>query len=145
MTPMTRGEFLEAVLKAVHGERIIYHIGLLYCDRQTGTSWETRYSGTIAATAQAAMRACEEGHVILVQRKLDNGIYQYIAQKRIPPRPIVWEGCYDPNRNRYVKFIKSSARGVDRTVVGKRKRGKEGLPAAANDNTPNRRPVQNAS
>ena len=90
---MTRQEF-ESRLKAAHpGEKIIYHFGNLMRDRKVGGTF-----GVVDDVAYAAWKACEEGTVDLVQRRVAHmDVFDYVAVKRKPPyEPVVWMGCYDP-------------------------------------------------
>ena len=124
--------FLTRVKFSEHGARITYHVGNLYVDRQCGAATETLHSPAINAVAHAAWDAMEKGHVRLIQRKLRDGIYEYIAEKLVPARPVEWEGCYHPDNGSY---IKPKPRGMDRNVERKR----------ANARPPNRGTVREAA
>jgi hypothetical protein len=108
---MSRAQFLDEVGHAKHGERITYHIGHLMFDRNK--------DGVLCMTAQAAFRMAVDGHVRLFQSRV-GGDYLYIAEKCDPPRPIVWEGCYDATT---AKFSKPQVNRLDRSVSRKPSRG----------------------
>ncbi len=90
---MTRQEFEIRVAGAPPGTRIVYHFGNLMRDRKVGGTF-----GVVDDVAYAAWKACEDGMVDLVQRRVAHmDVFDYVAVKRKPPyEPVVWMGCYDP-------------------------------------------------
>jgi hypothetical protein len=89
---MARATFEEYVASAKPGDQIIYHVGLLWWDTNFGIDFMKAWN-----TRKAAWEAMEAGKVTLVQKKLSDGIWSYIAVKRkTPHEPVVWMGCYAP-------------------------------------------------
>lgn len=93
MTPMTvmlRPIFLARVENANPGETIVYHIGSIMRDRATGAHFPEVHS-----TACAAWEMMEAGKVVLLQRRIEPGLYEYRAKKLAPPFvPVEWFGPY---------------------------------------------------
>lgn len=74
--PLTRLSFLAMLAAARTGDKIIYHVGSLMFDRQIGASFQA-----IHGLAYAVMEACEQGRVLLVQHKICDNRFEYIAVK----------------------------------------------------------------
>lgn len=75
---MTADAFAAWCDAAQPGESVVYHVGLLMLDRAEGR--------VPLGLAGLAMRCAGNGVVSLVQRRLESGRYQYIAQRRRPPQ-----------------------------------------------------------
>lgn len=73
---MSNVEFFEHWLTgAPAGQSWCYHQGYLAVDRE-------QFGGSeVAALAQRAWRASEEGFVLLTQRRLGEGSYEYLATR----------------------------------------------------------------
>jgi hypothetical protein len=91
--------FDHQVKRALLGERIIYHVGNLACDREWKPATEF--------TARAAWVAMEDGRVDLIQRRVVEG-FEYIAIKRRDVEKVIWTGCYDPERKNYTRNAKET-------------------------------------
>lgn len=81
-------EFNNWLKRSRQGGMCIYHTGFLAVDRfyrifdpSKGDSAPLLIGNDIHATATSAMNAWEAGKVHLFQRKLHDGVYQYIAMK----------------------------------------------------------------
>lgn len=68
---MTAADFTDDVRNAKRGDRIVYHMGFLFADRQRHKA--------VHATGSAAWREYEAGNVALVQRRIDDKGCEYIA------------------------------------------------------------------
>lgn len=87
---MQRPRFVELVDAAKPGEIIVYHVGFLMRDRMLGSTFLE-----VNATACAAWEAMEAGRVLLSQRRIDVGVYEYRVQKCTPPFvEVEWFGPY---------------------------------------------------
>ena len=84
----TAADFNLALAEATNGDKVTYHTGDLRSDRK-------RFAA-IREIGAAAWKAYENGHCTLVQRRLELGRYEYIAIKIMPPRPVKFVGCYEP-------------------------------------------------
>lgn len=105
---ITRTEFEDQVRTMKPGEKIRYHVGSLVHDREHSPDF-----GKVGMVAHAALMACEEGKVHLVQRRVRHGEYEYFAVKRPSPhKPVNWTGCYDPDRTTLRKVVPASPRVV---------------------------------
>ena len=75
---MTADAFAAWVDAAAPGESVVSHVGLLMLARAEGRA--------PPGLAWLAMRCAAAGLVSLVQRRLESGQCQYIAQRRRPPQ-----------------------------------------------------------
>lgn len=66
-------EFREWLRRARRGHVFVYHIGMLPNDRER--DWE------VDQVAQEAWSVAEAGEVLLTQRRLESGKYEYIATR----------------------------------------------------------------
>lgn len=83
----TENDFCDRLAEAVVGDVIVYHLGLLARDRSPVCSdLPEGQRVEVAAIANRAMRLCEAGRVLLVQRRLDAGCCAYLAIVRLQPR-----------------------------------------------------------
>lgn len=71
MTPDRLSHWLRS---AHRGSRLIYHVGNLYADRQA--------SAVVETIAVIAMRASDARRASLVQRRIGDGVCEYIAVRR---------------------------------------------------------------
>ncbi len=78
MTPIAANEWLAS---AQPKSRIVYHVGMLMADRQPqGRKSEAeKQARELGEVARAFMDASEKGRVRLVQRRLGDSQYEYIA------------------------------------------------------------------
>lgn len=67
------------------GESLIYYTGDLYYDRQEGILNEDAHNA-LCALADEAYNQAEEGHILLVQRRVCESQWAYIAVRRRMPR-----------------------------------------------------------
>lgn len=74
-TPFTYGTLSQTLLDLAPGQSVIYHTGMLAKDREFPSADYLR----VRETQRAAMEAYERGQVTLVQRRLKDGVYEYIA------------------------------------------------------------------
>jgi hypothetical protein len=95
---LARTEFQSLLASARRGEAIVYYTGYLLNDRKEGSQLE--------ATADAAWAEHVAGRCLLVQKRIADGVYEYIAIKLDPPKPVRYLGCYDPDRLNYHKVQK---------------------------------------
>ena len=72
-------EFDRWLYRSRHGDRRIYHVGFLMLDRLGDIHGERKQ---LHNEASAAWFAYLQSQVHLIQRKLDDGIYEYIAERR---------------------------------------------------------------
>ena len=68
------------------GDEHVYHTGFLFTDRWLVHGLVPRQP--LHDNAKSALQACEDGLVLLVQRRLDAGLYDYIAVRRRERRPL---------------------------------------------------------
>lgn len=68
------------------GDRVSYHIGDLCIDRDR--AWRLHIADgkedTISGVARLAFRLAKSGDVHLVQRRIADGVFRYIAIRRAP-------------------------------------------------------------
>lgn len=89
---MTRQRFEQCLADGSPGDKIIYHVGFLLWDTHYGIDYLR-----VRNNAAAAWEALEAGKVTLVQEKVMDGIWKYIAIVRRPPhKKVQWQGCYLP-------------------------------------------------
>lgn len=67
------------------GEQVVYYVGDLYYDRQEGILAKDAHDA-LCALADEAYSQSEEGHILLVQRRVCESQWAYIAVKRRMPR-----------------------------------------------------------
>ena len=79
---------------AKHGDRFVYHVGLLSRDRLKRYN-RARYC-QVDRIGKAVLTAAVKGDVKLFQMKSSDASYSYIARRQKPPQPIEWIGCYHP-------------------------------------------------
>lgn len=95
---MQRPRLIELIEAAGPGENVIYHIGSLMRDRMLGSSFLE-----VNATACAAWEAMEAGKVMLLQRRIEAGVFEYRVRKCAPPFvPAGWTGPYATHK-KYTK------------------------------------------
>lgn len=89
---MNRLEFDAAVEAAKPGAAIVYHTGHMFGgDRRNGLHFLA-----VDNVARAAWNAMEAGKIHLVQKRIRDGAYAYMAIKRPPPfKKVEWLGCYN--------------------------------------------------
>jgi len=78
---MNASEFDKWLARAKRGQSVVYHEGYLYNDRGGGNPPQTADQRLADTVGKAAMRASGHGLVALVQRRLGDLKYQYIAQR----------------------------------------------------------------
>ncbi len=85
-------DFIAAVEAARPGAKIIYYTGHFFGgDRRIGPDHKE-----VDILARAAWGALEAGRVRLVQRRIKDGVYEYLAVKRHKPfNKVKWTGCYE--------------------------------------------------
>ena len=76
---MTRVTFLEWVMKAAHGDRIIYYVGDLSADAIKADDQAARKA--IARLQAETYSAYEDGSIILTRQRIDQSRFEYIAVK----------------------------------------------------------------
>lgn len=69
----------EWIANMLPGHKLVYHVGSLMHDRQSGLHFQT-----VHGVALAASEAYDRGEVTLVQRKLAPLKFEYIAIKKAP-------------------------------------------------------------
>lgn len=74
LSTLTPDTFGKRISHARKGDRVVYHTGLLMYDRLFGHP-----GAELDAIALAAWRMYEAGAVTLVQRKISDGNYEYMA------------------------------------------------------------------
>lgn len=84
----TSADFHKALGALDHGQRLIYHVGDLRSDAK-------RFR-PIFDIGKAAWDAYEAGECLLVQRRVSESRFEYIAVRLSPPRPVTFVGCYGP-------------------------------------------------
>lgn len=76
-------KFVTWLTRSKPGDRCTYHYGLLMRDRQTSPRGDTIRKGTqLDHLANAVMAAHSGGFVKLVQKRIDDGMCQYMAVKQ---------------------------------------------------------------
>lgn len=93
---MDMGSFQHRIHNAKRGDRIIYHTGDLYYERNHGTDGQGRGAAAISLLAKEAWRAYMDGKVTLTQQRIGNSLWAYIATRLDPehPKKVVNWGCY---------------------------------------------------
>jgi hypothetical protein len=74
-------QFVAWLSKSSPGEICTYHYGILMRDRQTAPHGTMRKGTQLDNLANAVMAAADGGAVKLVQRRIDEGMCQYLAVK----------------------------------------------------------------
>ena len=86
MKAMKVSEFAEWLKTAKRGYTTQYYLGFLGAERQTDVYIGKRVFvtsvGTVDEIGNAAMAAYEQNLVHLVQRKVTDGVYEYLAIRR---------------------------------------------------------------
>lgn len=79
--PLTYGTLSKILLDLQPSQSLVYYTGLLGRDSEIPSPEHTRVRGV----QRAAMEAYERGQVTLVQRRLREGVYEYIAVRLSQP------------------------------------------------------------
>ena len=80
-SPISLAGFRTWLVRALAGEQLEYHRGLLIWDRSPGSDLADDGRRALAGVADAALQAAEDGLVYLVQRRNDAFDFSYIAIK----------------------------------------------------------------
>lgn len=91
---MIAREFSDWLVKSRPGQSIEYHL------TSSGLGLRGRNDAMLLA-----WKAMEGGDLMLFQKRLGEGKFSYIAVKRAKRVPVIWRGCYDPNRSKYAALI----------------------------------------
>ncbi len=88
---MIRMEFQVWAAHARRGDRIVYFNGHLHTDREKGSQLDE--------LCAEVWRQHLEGRVVLVQQRVTENVFRYMAVKLGEPyEPVKYTGCYEANR-----------------------------------------------
>jgi len=96
-TLVDENEFVDWLIEARPGERIVYYRGHLAHDRAPSAQvLDGRSRTTIQTVARRVMATTETGLVLPVQKRMGIGDFLYIAVKALPPRAAVRRSEHSP-------------------------------------------------
>ena len=83
-----KGDFLAWLEHARPGDRLTYHQGHLGADREEGSALSDGLRQELGRIADHAMELAVQGHVLLVQKRLDDGCAAYLAIRTAQPQAL---------------------------------------------------------
>lgn len=80
---MEQSEFIDWLLKSKYGDKVTYFDGYLSFSRGGIADFKklSPVQARVAALADYVMSRCDDGYVVLTQRRLDRGRWEYIATR----------------------------------------------------------------
>jgi hypothetical protein len=91
--PIPLGTFNRWLLRALPGQQLEYHRGLLVRDRSPASELAEDGRRALARIADAALEAADDGLVLLVQRRNGELDFSYLAIKAARPASHSYRSC----------------------------------------------------
>jgi hypothetical protein len=86
---MKRADLARWAVSAGAGKSVVYHQGLLAADCELGFGADTQHTQNLnRALRSTAQALASVGMVRLVQRRISDGVYDYIAERTGAPAPL---------------------------------------------------------